>query len=124
MEEVKKAEPEKIVEAAADKGCEDTEDMAGCLEKGIIPHVITDGGKDGYEIEIPYEKAEADAASTDPEEIKKALHAGQTPGAYAPVIQDMRVETVRRKAADEKPEKAVYMEAGKKCRKRQKQDIL
>ena len=106
MEEVKKAEPEKIVEAVADKGYEDTEDMVRCLEKGIIPHVITDDGKDGYEIEIPYEKAEADAASTNPEELKKALHAGQTPEAYASVIQDMRVETVRRKVVDEKPEKS------------------
>ena len=106
MEEVKKAEPEKIVEAVADKGYEDTEDMVRCLEKGIIPHVITDDGKDGYEIEIPYEKAEADVTGTDPEELKKALHAGQIPEAYASVIQDMKAETVRRKAADEKPEKS------------------
>ena len=113
MEEVKKAEPEKIVEAVADKGYEDTEDMVRCLEKGIIPHVITDDGKDGYEIEIPYEKAEADAASTNPEEIKKALHAGQTPEAYASVIQDMRAETVRRKVADEKPEKSSVYGSGK-----------
>lgn len=124
MEEVKKAEPEKIVEAVADKGYEDTEDMVSCLEKGMIPHVITDDGKDGYEIEIPYEKAEADVTSTNPEEFKKALHAGQIPEAYASVIQDMKVETVRRKVADEKLEKAVYMGVRKKCWKRQKQDIL
>ena len=106
MEDVKKAEPEKIVEAVADKGYEDTEDMVRCLEKGIIPHVITDDGKDGYEIEIPYEKAEADVTGTDPEELKKALHVGQIPEAYASVIQDMKVETVRRKVVDEKPEKS------------------
>ena len=33
--------------------------MAECLDEGIIPHVITDDGKDGYEIEIPYEEADA-----------------------------------------------------------------
>ena len=66
MAEVKKAEAEKIVEAVADKGYEDTEDMVRCLEKGIIPHVITDDGKDGYEIEIPYEKAEAENEPWEP----------------------------------------------------------
>ena len=106
MSEVKEAEPEKIVEVVADKGYEDTEDMVGCLENGIIPHVITDDGKDGYEIEIPYEKSEADLTSTDPEELKKALHAGQILEAYASVIQDIKVETVRRKVVDEKPEKS------------------
>ena len=62
--------------------------------------------KDGYEIEIPYEKAEADVTSTNPEELKKALHAGEIPEAYTSVIQDMKVETVRRKGSDEKPEKS------------------
>ena len=81
MSEVKEAEPEKIVEVVADKDYEDTEGMVGCLENGIIPHVITDDGKNGYEIEIPYEKSEADLTSTDPEELKKALHAGQIPEA-------------------------------------------
>ena len=109
MEEVRKAEAGKIVEAVADKVYEDTENMVSCLEKGIFPHVITDDGKDGYEIEIPYEKAEADVTSTNPEELKKALHAGQIPEDYASVIQDMGAETVRRKVVDEKPEKrSVY----------------
>lgn len=40
------------------------------------------------------------------EEVKKALHAGQIPEAYASVIQDMKVETVRRKVPDEKTEKS------------------
>ena len=105
MSEVKEAELEKIIEVVADKGYEDTEDMVGCLENGIIPHVITDDGKDGYEIEIPYEKSEADLTSTDPKELKKALHAGQIPEAYVSVIQDIKVETVRRKVVDEKSEK-------------------
>lgn len=48
-----------VIEVVADKGYENTEDMAECLDEGIIPHVITDHGKDGYEIEIPYEEADA-----------------------------------------------------------------
>lgn len=101
--EIKK-DTDGIIETVADKGYENKEDMIKCLEDGIIPHVITDDGKDGYEIEIPYEEAEADTAGTAPEELKKALHAGRILEAYAEVIQDMRVETVRRKVVDEKQE--------------------
>ena len=82
---------EKIIEVVADKGYEAVEDMVECLENSIIPHVITDDGKDGYDIEIPYEEAETDTSSTEPEELKKALHAGKIPEVYAEVIQDMKV---------------------------------
>lgn len=75
-------------------------------------------------IEILYEKSEADLSSTDPEELKKALHAGQIPEAYASVIQSMKLETVRRKVLDEKTEKAVYMAVWKKCGKRQERDTF
>lgn len=51
--------------------------MVECLGKGIIPHVITDNGKDGYEIGIPYEEAETDVEGAEPEELKKCLHAGE-----------------------------------------------
>ncbi len=109
LQEIKNSEPGKIVEVVADKGYEATEDMVACLEQGIIPHVITDDGKDGYELEMTYEEAEADLSSTEPEELKKALHAGQIPEAYAEVIQDVKVETVRRKVMDEKAEhRSVY----------------
>ena len=47
----------------------------------MIPHVILDDGKDGYELEISYEEAEADITSTKPEELKKSLHAGKIPEA-------------------------------------------
>lgn len=108
MDKEEEGDPEEltreIVEAVADKGYEAVEDMVSCLEAGIIPHVIPDDGKDGYEIEIPYEEAESDLSSTEPEELKKALHSGQIPEAYAEVIQEMRVETVRRKVEDEKEE--------------------
>lgn len=94
-------ETDGIMEAVADRGYEVEEDMIGCLEAGIIPHVITDDGKDGYELEISYEKAEVNAESTDPEEIKKALHAGVIPDAYKDVISDIKVKEVRRKISDE-----------------------
>lgn len=104
MEGIKETDGKKIVEAVADKGYESVEDMVSCLEAGIIPHVIPGDGKDGYEIEIPYEEAESDLSSTEPEDLTKALHSGQIPEAYAEVIQEMKVETVRRKVEDEKEE--------------------
>ncbi len=104
MEGIKETDGKKIVEAVADKGYESVEDMFSCLEAGIIPHVIPGDGKDGYEIEIPYEEAESDLSSTEPEDLTKALHSGQIPEAYAEVIQEMKVETVRRKVEDEKEE--------------------
>ena len=103
LEEVRK-ESEGIIETVADRGYESEEDMVKCLEDGIIPHVITDDGKDGYDIEIDYQEAETDAASTDPEELKKALHAGVMPDAYKDVISDMEITEVRRKVSDETEE--------------------
>lgn len=100
LEEVRK-ETDGVIETVADRGYESDEDMVKCLEDGIIPHVITDDGKDGYDIEIDYQDAEADASSTDPKELKKALHAGVIPDAYKDVISDMEVTEVRRKVSDE-----------------------
>lgn len=104
MNDVKAENPEKIIEVVADRGYENTQDMGRCLENGIIPHVITDDGKVGYEIEFPFEEAKADLESTNPDELKKSLHSGKVPKAYADIIQDMRVENVRYKVVDEKPE--------------------
>ena len=101
-----------IVEVTADRGYENEEDMVRCLENGIIPHVITDDGKDGYELEIPYEESETDRFSESAEEMKKCLHAGEIPEAYKDVITEMKVEEVRRKVSDRQPEetdvKSVY----------------
>ena len=104
---------EGILETVADRGYESGEDMVRCLENGIIPHVITDDGKDGYELEIPYEEAaEADVESTEPSELRKALHAGKIPEAYKDVISGMEVAEVRRKVNDsqeaEKPAGNIY----------------
>lgn len=101
LAEIRKEE-EGILETVADRGYESADDMIKCLEDGIIPHVITDDGKDGYEMEIPYEKADdADAESTEPAELRKALLAGVIPEAYKDVISDIEIKEVRRKVSDE-----------------------
>lgn len=100
LEEVRK-ESDGIIETVADRGYENEEDMVKCLEDGIIPHVITDDGKDGYDIEVDYQEAEVDVTSTEPEELKKALHAGVIPDVYKEVITDMKIFEVRRKVSDE-----------------------
>lgn len=93
-------ESEGIIEAVADKGYESGEDMVKCLGDGIIPHVITQEGKDGYELEIAYEEAEdAKEGSTDAEDLKKALHAGVIPEAYKEAITEIEVREVRRKVS-------------------------
>jgi transposase len=106
LEKIKEENPDKVIETVADKGYENAADMIDCLEKGIIPHVIMDDGKDGYEFEIDYADADADVASTNPEQISKALHSGQIPEAYKDVISDIQVQEVRRFVKD-KQESAV-----------------
>lgn len=95
---------EEILEVTADKGYENEEDIIKCLEKGIIPHVIMDAGKAGYELEIPYEEEAANTDSRNPEELKKSLHAGKIPEVYKKVISDMEVKEVRRKVKDDSGE--------------------
>ena len=102
-----------VVEAVADRGYESEEDMVKCLEEGIIPHVITDDGKDGYELEITYEEAEGiDTQSVEAAELKKALHAGIIPEAYKDAISNIEVKEVRRKVSDapetEEAGKSIY----------------
>ena len=101
MKNIRKEYPEEILEVVADKGYEKAEDMVECLENGIIPHVITGDGKDGYELEISYEENEADIKSIKPEELKKSLHVGQIPDVYKEVISDMKVAEIRRKVKEE-----------------------
>lgn len=104
MKGIREESGNEILEVTADKGYEKAEDLIECLENGIIPHVIPDDGQDGYELEMPYEEAEADITSTDPEELKKCLHAGMVPEAYKDVIADIEVKEVRRMVKEEKPE--------------------
>lgn len=100
LEGIKK-DTDGIIETVADRGYESGEDMIKCLEDGIIPHVITDNGKDGYTIETAYEKSEVNVKSTEPGELKKALHTGVIPDAYKDVISDIEVVEARRKVSDE-----------------------
>ena len=100
LEGIKAENPEAIIETVADKGYENGEDMLNCLEQGIIPHVILDDGKDGYEFEVEYQDSDVNLSSTKPEGLSKALHAGLLPEAYKDVIEDIRVEEVRRLVKD------------------------
>lgn len=107
LEEIRK-ESDGVIEAVADKGYENSDDMIKCLENGIVPHVVTDNGKDGYELEIDYEGSDKiNSESTEPNELKKALHAGLIPEAYNDVISDVEVKDVRRKVSDEVDNKTV-----------------
>ena len=91
-----------IVDAVADMGYDQDEDMIACLEKGVVPHVILPDGKDEYELETGYEAAEElHPDSTDPEELKKCLHAGVIPKAYEDVLFGIEVVEVRRMQRDE-----------------------
>lgn len=102
MEEIRKNTEGEVV---ADKGYESSDDMISCLENGIIPHVITDDGEDGYELEIPYEEADVNENSTEPEELSRCLRAGVIPKAYEKVIENIEVREVRRKIREDKKEK-------------------
>lgn len=104
MEGIRETDRSGIVEVVADKGYEDIADMVRCLENGMIPHVITEEGKDGYEMEMAYEAAEADLTSTKAEELKRALHEGQIPEVYQDVLEVIKIEEVRRKVVNEKVE--------------------
>lgn len=93
-----------IIEAVADRGYENQEDMVRCLEDGIIPHVILPDGKDSYELELGYVEAECDPTSTKSEDLSKCLHAGEIPDAYKNVIESAEVKTVRRKVVEDTEE--------------------
>lgn len=102
MEGIREESTDGVIDVVADKGYEQPEDMIECLENGIIPHVITDDGKDGYDLEIPYvESPDTDVTSTEPEELKKCLHAGKIPDAYADVVTKAEVKEVRRMVKDD-----------------------
>lgn len=96
------SETDGVVDAVADMGYDQDEDMIACLEKGVIPHVILPDGKDEYELETGFEAAEdLHSDSTDPENLRKCLRAGVIPKAYEGVISDIEVVEVRRIQRDE-----------------------
>lgn len=101
LEAIKAEKTDEVIETVADKGYEDEDDMLKCLENGIIPHVILDDGKDGYEFETEYKEAEADLQSTSPKELAKAIHSGQIPDVYKDVIENIRIEEKNQFVKDE-----------------------
>ncbi len=102
MEYLKGQHPDEVMNAVADKGYHREEDYVECLEKGIIPNVMPDDGKDVYELEIEYVESECDPASTEAVELAKCLHAGIIPEAYKDSIEDIEVGEVRRKPDEAK----------------------
>ena len=95
LEEIKETNPGKILESISDKGYESEEDMAHCLLKGIIPHVIPPEGQDTYKIPIQYKpEQELNPSSTDAEEIAKCLQSGVIPDAYKDYIESAEVKDV------------------------------
>lgn len=95
---------DEILEAVADRGYENKEDMIKCIEEGIIPHVILPDGKDTYELELEYIESECDTSSTKSEELSKCLHTGEIPDVYKNVIESAKVRTVRRKVIEDAEE--------------------
>lgn len=92
LQKSKEEQPDKILEATADKGYLSPEDIAHCLEGGIIPHVILPDGEDTCELDISYKACDdLHPESTDPEELAKCMHAGVIPEAYRKVIPKISV---------------------------------
>lgn len=102
MEYLKEQHPGKVMNVIADKGYHQDEDYVECLEKGILPNVIPDDGRDAYEWEIDYVEPECDPAGRDAAELAKCLHAGIIPDAYKGSIEDIKVVEVKRKPYEAK----------------------
>ena len=91
---IREENPQEILDAVADKGYMQEEDMVECLEKGIIPHVILPDGQDVYELETTYETAEIDEEtkrSRKAADIRKCIKSGEVPEAYEEVIEKAEV---------------------------------
>ena len=82
-------------EVVADNGYQNAEDMARCLEAGIVPNVILDTGVDDNGVKVtkreitlsfPYEEHEPTREELDscrPEDLTRCLRSGHVPGMYA-----------------------------------------
>lgn len=94
------------MEATADKGYQDPDDMASALEKGIVPNVIQNSGSSVVDIKYVYETAEVtdeQINSKEEEDIRTCLHAGVVPTCLAAVLSDARIEeviSIHREAVD------------------------
>ena len=124
MEEIKKGAGDEIIEALADKGYQQPEDMIECLEKGIIPNVILPDGQETYELEIEYEEKGCDKSSKSTEEIKKCLHNGIVPDVYEEVIEKIEVVETKKKVVDEPAEMAEPYATEEEMRSVQGKDFM
>ena len=89
---IKENAGERIVEAVADKGYHETEDMAACLENGIIPNVMLAEGEATYELEMPYEDmGNGTDTGENPDRIKRSLRAGVIPEEYQGIVESAEV---------------------------------
>lgn len=87
------------LEATADKGYHDPDDMASALERGIVPNVIQNDGSSVVDMEYEYEETEPtedQRLGAGPEDIRACLHAGVVPGSLRGILTDASVEEVTR----------------------------
>lgn len=87
-----------IIETIADKGYQDSEDMASSLAKGIIPNVIPQNGNVA-EVEYDYEPCEITEKirnSKKTEDLEKCLKAGVVPVVYKEILkfEEMKEKTL------------------------------
>lgn len=92
--EVKEDFEQDVLEATADKGYEEPQDMANALANGIVPNVITREGGNTKTLEYQYNAADItdeQRASTKPEDLKACLEAGVIPDTYKGILSDAQV---------------------------------
>lgn len=83
---------DKALEVVADRGYIQHEDMAKCLENGIVPNVILPDGHDTIDLELEYkETKKCDNKSKDAKEISKCLHNGIIPKIYKDKIESIEI---------------------------------
>lgn len=88
----------KSIDAAADKGYQSAEDMAACLEAGIVPNVFPAETGGTFTLEVAYEPAainDGQKASLDPQDIQECLRAGVVPDIYEGIISSIEIATVK-----------------------------
>ena len=104
IDRTKKEKADEIVEVVADKGYECPEDMVECLEKGVVPNVISKNKKQGYKLETKYEAAEIDedtVKSRKADDIRKCLRAAVIPEVYKDYISDIKVTEKKKLLKDD-----------------------
>lgn len=99
---------DKALEVVADRGYIQHEDMAKCLENGIVPNVILPDGHDTIDLELEYNPVKnCNNKSNKTKEISKCLHNGVIPEIYKDKIES--IEVVDKKVLiDKKQSNAEY----------------